>query len=134
MACWPCDQKCGFCEVIPNESLILGGLSADREQSVSFQSEFFKFIARGDRAAPPASEQAPRRKSTRPSANPWPAYSSDCRSQGIRSKAADGVGLGIVDAENGQQPGQLQHVVELVAQIGQVQRCALRLGADVRGH
>ncbi len=58
---------------------------------------------------------------------PW----SDCGGSRIRSEADDCRCFGVVDVEYGQKPGQLKHVVKLIAQIGQVQCCALILGTDV---
>ena len=61
-----------------------------------------------------------------------PAYCSSSRGGG--TKAANCLRLTVVNAEYGQQPGQLQHVVELGAQIRQVQRRSLMLCTDVRRH
>jgi hypothetical protein len=49
-------------------------------------------------------------------------------------EALDCGGFGIKDAENSQKPRELKHIVELIAQIGQMQRCALFFGADVRSN
>ena len=61
------------------------------------------------------------------------AWLSNRRSQRIWSEAADCFRLSSVDIEHGQEPRELKHVVELVAQIRQMQRCPLFLSADVRG-
>lgn len=99
----------------------------------SFQSSTLKFPTGGAQVL--RVEGSKRRQKSiliRQSLRTFFAYRSNCRGLCVRSEAADGVGFGVVDAENGQQPGQLQHVVELVAQIGQVQGGALLVRADVR--
>jgi len=55
------------------------------------------------------------------------------RGLGPSQKAADGCGFRIVDIKYGHQLGDLQHFVELAAEIGESQRYALLLGADVPG-
>src|SRR5579863_7755664 len=48
------------------------------------------------------------------------------------AEGADGVGFGVVDAEDGQQPGELQDVVEFFAEIRQMHFGALAARTDVQ--
>src|SRR5579885_1051900 len=49
-------------------------------------------------------------------------------------EAGNGIRFGVVNLEDGEQLGDLQHFLELAAEMAEAERSALRLGAVVRGH
>ena len=50
------------------------------------------------------------------------------------AEGADGVGFGIVDVEDGQEPGELKDVVEFFAEVRQMHFRALTSRAYVQRH
>src|SRR5712691_265640 len=52
---------------------------------------------------------------------------------GAFGEAGDSFGFGLVDVEDGQQLGDLEHFLELAAEVAEAQRSTLRLYAMVRG-
>jgi len=52
----------------------------------------------------------------------------------LLGEARDCLGLAVVHVEDGQQLGNLQDFLEFAAQVGELQRRTLRLGAVMRGH
>jgi len=52
----------------------------------------------------------------------------------LLGEARDCLGFAVVHVEDGQQLGNLQDFLEFAAQVRQLQRSALRLGAVMRGH
>ena len=53
---------------------------------------------------------------------------------GAGAEGADGVGFSVIDAEDGEEPGELQYVVELFAKIREMHFGALTSRADVQGY
>src|SRR5258707_13947800 len=53
---------------------------------------------------------------------------------GALREAAYRFGFRVVDVENGQELGDLQNFLKLAAQVAELQRRALGLGAVMRGH